>query len=226
MDERDWWLERAAVDGVGLAQFSALVGEAGGALPVLQLGREGGLDRLAAARRLPRTVRDAIARVAREPGQAQAELERSAVWAITALDAAYPDGFAVLPDPPPVLYGQGDPTALAASRRVSVVGTRRPSPLGRALAGSIARQLVELGVVVVSGLAFGIDGAAQAATVAAGGVTIGVIGSGHEEPGPRAHAGLVRQILARGAVVGELPPHARPTCGTFPRRSATRPSTK
>jgi DNA processing protein len=218
-DERAAWLALAAVDGVGLAHFSALVGEAGGALPVLQLAREDGLARLAAGRRLPPAVREAVARAARQPDRAQMELDRSGVWTITALDAAYPKGFAVLPDPPPVLYGQGDAVTLTAPRRVSVVGTRRPSPLGRALAGSIARQLVELGAVVVSGLAFGIDGAAQAATVAAGGVTIGVIGSGHEEPGPRAHARLVRQILANGAVIGELPPHARPTRGTFPRRN-------
>ena len=219
MDERAAWLALAAVDGVGPAHFGALVGEAGGALAVLQLAEDGRLASLDAGRRLPRAVRDAVVRAAREPGRAQAELDRSAVWTITALDAGYPEGFGVLPDPPPVLYGQGDPAALTAARRVSVVGTRRPSPLGRALAGSIARQLVELGAIVLSGLAFGIDGAAQAATVAAGGVTIGVIGSGHEEPGPRAHAGLVRQILARGAVVGELPPHARPTRGTFPRRN-------
>ena len=50
-------------------------------------------------------------------------------------------------------------------------------------------------------------------------MTVGVIGSGHRQPGPRAHAGLVRDILARGAVVGELAPHARPTRGTFPRRN-------
>ena len=217
--ERAAWITLAGVDGVGPAHFDALVGQAGGADTVLGLARRDALDELPAGRRLTRGVRAAVADAARDPDRAQAELDRAGVWTITALDAAYPPGFGDLADPPPVLYGQGDPGALAMPRRISVVGTRRPSVLGRALAGAIARQLVQLDAVVVSGLAFGIDGAAQAATVAAGGVTVGVIGSGHQRPGPRAHAGLVRDILVRGAVVGELAPHARPTRGTFPRRN-------
>jgi len=218
-DERAAWIALAGVDGVGLAYFSTLVGQAGGAAPVLELARRGALGELPAGRRLPRAVHEAIRGAAHDPGRAQAELDQGGVWTITALDATYPPELTGLADPPPVLYGQGDPTTLAAPRRVSVVGTRRPSVLGRALAGAIARQLVELDAVVVSGLAFGIDGVAHAATVAAGGVTIGVIGSGHQRPGPRAHAGLVRDLLAREAVVGELAPHARPTRGTFPRRN-------
>jgi len=217
--ERAAWITLAGVDGVGLAHFGALVGQAGGAGAVLDLARRDALDQLPDGRRLTRGVRTAIADAARDPERAQAELDRSGVWTITPLDGAYPPGLRDLADPPPVLYGQGDPAAIARPRRISVVGTRRPSVLGRVLAGTIARQLVQLEAVVVSGLAFGIDGAAHAATVAAGGVTVGVIGSGHQQPGPRAHAGLVRDILARGAVVGELAPHARPTRGTFPRRN-------
>ena len=217
--ERAAWITLAGVDGVGPAYFDALVGQAGGAAAVLDLAQRDALHELPAGRRLTRGVRAAIADAARDPDGAREELDRAGVWTITALDAAYPPGFGDLADPPPVLYGQGDPATLAMPRRISVVGTRRPSVLGRALAGAIARQLVQLDAVVVSGLAFGIDGAAQAATVAAGGVTVGVIGSGHQRPGPRAHAGLVRDILVRGAVIGELAPHARPTRGTFPRRN-------
>ena len=217
--ERAAWLALAAVDGVGLVHFSALVGEAGGAAAVVEVARQRRLTELAAGRRLPGAVRSRLEVAAQDPAAAQAELDRCGVWAFTALDPGYPAAFATLAEPPPVLYGQGDPAALQAPRRVSVVGTRRPSVVGRALAAAVARQLVELDAVVVSGLAFGIDGAAHAATVAQGGVTIAVIGSGHEQPGPRAHLGLVREILRRGAVIGELPPHARPTQGTFPRRN-------
>lgn len=217
--ERAAWLSLAAVDGVGPVHFAALVGEAGGAHRVLDLGRHDALEDLAAGRRLSRAVRTAVTEAAQDPPRAQAELTAAGVWTITPLDPTYPSGFRSLADPPPVLYGQGDPAVLERPRRVSVVGTRRPSALGRALAGAIARQLVQLDALVISGLAFGIDGAAQAATVAVGGLTLGVIGSGHQRPGPRAHAALVRDILARGAVVGELPPHARPTRGTFPRRN-------
>ena len=79
---------------------------------------------------------------------------------------------------------------------------------------------MEHGASIISGLAFGIDGAAHAATLAAGGRTIAVIGGGLAHAGPRAHRQLLQQILeAGGAVVGEHPPDSVPTRGTFPRRN-------
>ena len=86
--------------------------------------------------------------------------------------------------------------------------------------GRIARALVTADATVVSGLAFGIDGAAHEATIRAGGVTVAVIGGGHARVGPRAHDRLADAIRAGGgAVVSEYAPDVEPTAGTFPRRN-------
>ncbi|MFI5261328.1 MAG: DNA-processing protein DprA [Candidatus Limnocylindrales bacterium] len=218
--ERRAWVALAGVSGMGPARFGSLVGAAGGARAVLELAACGEWTRLDAQERVAPALRTAIQGLARAVPDVPEDVVRHGVWTLTPLDEGYPDAFAVLPDPPPVLYGWGDPATLGEGRRVTVVGTRRPSIAGRALAGAIARQLVELRVAVVSGLAFGIDGAAHAATVAAGGVTVGVIGAGHGQPGPRAHRDLVGAILASGgAVVSELPPRTAPSRTTFPRRN-------
>ncbi|HVL53166.1 MAG TPA: DNA-processing protein DprA, partial [Vitreimonas sp.] len=88
------------------------------------------------------------------------------------------------------------------------------------VAGRIAGAVARAGAAVVSGLAIGIDGAAHAATLAEGGVTVAVLGGGHERLFPRSHRRLVDAICrAGGAVVSELPPDAEPTPGTFPRRN-------
>ncbi len=122
--------------------------------------------------------------------------------------------------PPPVLFTRGDPAALGAASTVAIVGTRRPTDAGRRIAARIADALARLGVTVVSGLAVGIDGAAHAATLEAGGCTVAVLGSGHERLFPSAHVRLAERIVAeRGALVSELPPRAVPTRGTFPRRN-------
>jgi len=135
-------------------------------------------------------------------------------------DGAYPARLAAVEMPPHVLFVLGDPTALEARAAVAVVGTRRATNAGRAIAARIATNLVSTGAAIVSGLATGIDGAAHAATIHAGGVTIAVIGSGHAQLHPRIHDRLAASIArSGGAVVSELAPDVRPTRGTFPRRN-------
>ena len=122
--------------------------------------------------------------------------------------------------PPHLLFVWGDPTALSPSRAVAVVGTRRPSELGRRLAARIAAAVSNAGASVVSGLAVGVDGAAHAAAVAAGVPTIAVLGSGHGRLFPRAHERLAQAIVdGGGAVVSEFFADVGPTKGTFPRRN-------
>ncbi|TLY54242.1 MAG: DNA-protecting protein DprA, partial [Gammaproteobacteria bacterium] len=103
---------------------------------------------------------------------------------------------------------------------VAIVGTRRATESGRRIAARIAADLVAVGTSVISGLAVGIDGAAHAATVRAHGSTVAVIGSGHGDLHPRAHARLAASIIAAGgAIVSELAPDVAPSHGTFPRRN-------
>jgi DNA processing protein len=119
-----------------------------------------------------------------------------------------------------VLFVRGSAAALEARHAVAVVGTRRATIEGRTFAARIAHALVQAGDTVVSGLAFGIDGAAHEATIHARGTTVAVIGGGHETLYPRAHATLAQRIVdGGGAVVSEHPPDGQPSTGTFPRRN-------
>lgn len=222
--ERAAWLTLDRVPGVGPATFGHLIARFGGAEAALRAAAKGGLWETivddATGRRLPSDVAAGIRAATAEPGAAMAALDRLGVWALTPLDPGFPSRFSVLDLVPPVLYGWGDPISLEAPFTVCIVGTRRPTPAGRALAARLARHAAARGAVVVSGLAIGIDGAAHAATLDREGRTVAVIGAGHDQPGPRAHRGLLRSILAAGgAVVSELAPFTPASRGTFPRRN-------
>ncbi len=224
-EERQAWVVLATAEGVGDRTLQRIVATHGSARRVLALAARGRLTRGLVTETdgrsssLPETTLRAIERAAREPGSRLAALSDAGVWTITLLDLDYPLRLLSLLAPPPVLFGQGCAGALSQARAVAIVGTRRASPLGRWEASRAAGELASRGVVVVSGLAVGIDGAAHAAALEAGGVTVAAIGSGHARPGPVAHRLLVRGILERGAVIGELPPAARATKGTYPRRN-------
>jgi DNA processing protein len=232
VDERTAWVVLASVPGIGEVTFAQLVGRAGGAARVLEHARADRLDRLdrpngkapdgsrSRGRRLDPALRDGIAEAARSPEQLLERLAALGIWTLTPLDAGYPGRLRDLDPVPPILYGWGAPSVLAAPRSVAVVGTRRPTAAGRLLAARLSSALVAAETVVISGMAIGIDGAAHAATVESGGVTVAVLGGGHAHPGPRAHGALLRALLAGGGcVVSELPPDAVPTRGTFPRRN-------
>jgi DNA processing protein len=141
-------------------------------------------------------------------------------WVLTPLDPGYPGTLGAIDTPPLVLFGRGHAEVLAAAPAVAVVGTRSPTPVGRTIAGRVARHLAGAGAVVISGLAIGVDGEAHRATLDAGGRTLAVIGSGPDRPGPAAHRRLAERIVAAGGVVlGELAPGVSATRGTFPRRN-------
>jgi DNA processing protein len=140
-------------------------------------------------------------------------------WIITALDADYPRALRAIEEPPPVLYGLGDPDTLVAEPLVAAVGTRRPTAVARDLGTRIGQRLAEAGVTVVSGLAMGIDATVHRAALEGHTRTIAVIGSGIDAPGPQANRRLAERIRTRGAVVGELAPGVRASQGTFPRRN-------
>jgi DNA processing protein len=162
----------------------------------------------------------AIVATAREPQAKMSRISAMGLWTYTALDVDYPARLRDLDPPPAVIHGLGDRSTLAHERIVAIVGTRRPTPAGRALATKISTRLVEAGAVVVSGLAVGIDGAAHAAVVDRGAPTIGVIGAGHRSPGPRAHGRLRDEIVAHGgALISEHHPDSHATRGTYPRRN-------
>ena len=227
MDERSAWIALASVEGVGEETWAKLFEEFGTASNALAAAGDARLDawmiaRRAADGRVPLDAR-ALAKLrgaAQDPAKLLDEIAARGLWTLTPLDADYPRRLRDLDPPPATIHGLGERAALRMARAVAVVGTRAPTVAGRALAAKVATRLVECGAVVVSGLAVGIDGAAHAATLLAGGTTIGVIGGGHDEPGPRAHARLRAEVVANGgAVISEYHPTAGARRGTFPRRN-------
>jgi len=219
----------ATVAGLGPVTLGRLLLALGNARNVLAAGLgSGAVPRLIAASRdldglarsMPAPVAIAVAAAAQESDRILTRLARAGVQFVTLEDDAYPARLRAIEIPPHVLFVRGDVAALSARRSVAVVGTRRPSEAGRRVAARISAALARAGALVVSGLAVGIDGAAHAAVVAEGGVTVAVLGSGHDRLFPPGHRRLAEAIIAcGGAIVSELPPEVEPTAGTFPRRN-------
>jgi DNA processing protein len=131
----------------------------------------------------------------------------------------YPPLLGELHDPPARLYLRGALPGALAGPAVAIVGARSCSPYGAQVARDLARELAAAGVVVVSGLARGIDGEAHRGALAAGGSTIAVLGCGIDRDYPRSHAELARRIAADGLVVSEYPPGVEPAPWRFPARN-------
>jgi len=226
-DERRAWIALASVKGIGDILFGVLLARFGNAGAVLDAALGGTVGAWNEERRrldgrapLNRPVLDDLVAVAREPVERRKVIDQAGLWTITALDADYPARLRDLDPPPPVIHGLGNPRALHGVRAVGVVGTRRPTPAGRALAVRVAARLVECRATVVSGLAVGIDGVAHATTIERRGQTVAVIGAGHHSPGPRAHARLRNEIVAGGgALISEHHPWVEARKGTYPRRN-------
>jgi len=133
-------------------------------------------------------------------------------------DAEYPQLLRMIPDPPVVLYAQGD-TALLAQPAVAMVGSRDHSAYGAEACRQMAGGAGRAGLVVISGMARGLDALAHTAALDAGGTTIGVLGNGLGVIYPAANRMLYERVHHHGCLVTEFPPGERPHAGSFPRRN-------
>ncbi len=134
-------------------------------------------------------------------------------------DAGFPRLLAAIHDPPPALFVRGAGRSELLSRAaVAVVGARACSSYGRAVARSLGRELAAAGLVVVSGMARGIDGEVHRGALEAG-VTVAVLGCGIDRDYPAAHAELARRICERGLIVSEYEPGVEPAPWRFPARN-------
>lgn len=152
-------------------------------------------------------------------------VERAIEWSqapgqhlLVRADPRYPPALAALPDPPVVLYVRGTLSALAQPA-VSIVGSRNASRDGLEIARTVAGVFSRAGIVVVSGLAAGIDSAAHRGALEAGGLTVGFVGTGADLIYPRAHRALAEFVVGQGALVSELPLGSPAAAHHFPRRN-------
>ncbi len=133
-------------------------------------------------------------------------------------DPRFPAGLRLAPEPPDEIWVQGD-LGLLRSRAVGIIGTREPTGYGITVAYEAARALARDGLVIVSGMARGLDARAHQGALDAGGGTIAVLGCGIDVDYPRANLALLNDVRARGLVLTEFPPGTRPDKWRFPRRN-------
>ena len=177
-------------------------------------------DLLAAA--APKVATQLLGRVAAlSERQLATELLAAQCWACCRHGDLYPVGLRDASDAPWALVGRGDPGLLDGLEpfgAVTIVGARRATSYGREIARELGRELAAAGLVVVSGLAFGVDACAHRGAIDAG-RTIAVLGCGPDTAYPAAHRSLWRQICEQGLVISEFPPGAVPWRWTFPARN-------
>lgn len=137
---------------------------------------------------------------------------------LTVLDDGYPANLRMIHDHPPFLFVRGT-IGPADDRAIAVVGTRRPSEDGLRVATGIAGALAGRGITVVSGLAEGIDTAAHAGALNAGGRTLAVFGTGISRLYPASNRSLARAIAASGATLSQFWPEMAPSRWSFPARN-------
>lgn len=192
---------------VGPATFRELINHCGGAKEALAA--------------LPTLARRAGGRAVRICSEAEAEAEllaaqRAGAIPVFTIEPGYPTALAAIDAPPPMLYVKGR-TELLARPSIAVVGSRHASAAGLKLSRTFARALAEAGLVIVSGLARGIDAAAHDASLEY--ATVAVLAGGADVVYPPEHAALQDRIGDVGCLVTEQPPGFAPRAKDFPRRN-------
>ncbi len=205
------------VQGVGAARLRALVNHFGDPESVLAAGEKQlvsveGIDRGLARRILSRGDFEK---------EVQVQLSRLNKWdanLVTFWDSDFPENLKKIYDPPVMLFVRGK---LSPSDKysVAIVGTRNPTTYGKHVAEKFAAELSEQGIIVVSGLARGIDTLAHMTTVRSGGRTVAVLGSGVDVIYPSENRRLADQILMGGAIISEYYMGSKPDAVNFPRRN-------
>ena len=208
------WIELSLVPGLGGQKFRSLLSAFGLPGNVLNATRS----------QLCRVVPEALAANIIERNRS-AEVEKALQWAaqpehsvLTLADVEYPKQLLEIADPPALLYIAGSTKPLS-SPALAVVGSRNATPQGLKNAQSFARAFSEAGLVIVSGLAIGVDSAAHSGGLEGRGSTIAVLGTGIDIVYPRRNGPLAEEILQRGALVSEFPLGTPPNAGNFPRRN-------
>jgi DNA processing protein len=216
-DELAAWLQLLETSGVGRQSARRLLAAFGSPQAVLSAtvsARAGVVDKAIAAKLL------------QPPETLSALVERTAAWLaaepgrriLTLADPAYPSIWLTLPDPPLLLYAQGD-IALLQRPALAIVGSRHPTPEGTDNAHAFAAALSQDGLTVVSGLAAGIDGAAHEGALRGAASTIALVGTGLDRVYPRAHLKLAREIADRGLLLSEFTIGTPPLAAHFPQRN-------
>jgi DNA processing protein len=206
------WIALNSVNGLGPVRIKHLIDHYGSAEEVFK--------RPAAELRLPEACCAGLSdKTLFDRADAQLTLaEKGGVSVLTPASDNFPAYLREIFAPPPVLFVKGD-LSVFSQHACAVVGTRMPTPYGKNMAAAITRELVERGLVIVSGLARGIDTIAHQTCVDAGGRTVAVLGCGIDTLPSYRTTPLVEKIQENGVVVSEFPMGTLPLPYNFPRRN-------
>lgn len=145
--------------------------------------------------------------------------EESGAYIIDITNPFYPESLRQIPDPPVLLWVKGDIDTLSEPG-IAVIGTRNPSTYGLEMAEYFSKQILQQGLQIISGLAYGIDTVSHVTAVKNKSKTVAVLGSGIDFIYPQKNTKLVNEILAyQGAVITEYLPGTKPDAGNFPERN-------
>lgn len=214
--ERIAWLGLALTPGLGPRRILRAVREVGNAEEILSLPLTG-LEALQFPAQAVQFIADGQAvRAANEEFET---MQKSGAGFLTYNDPDYPERLREIFDAPALLWIRGD-AALLAKAAIAVVGTRHPTPYGTGMAEMLSRDLAARGMVILSGMARGIDTAAHKGALAAKGKTVAVWGTGIDVIYPKENKSLAEQILANGGtILSEMPMGTFPAPQNFPKRN-------
>ena len=218
--EERYFIWLASVDGIGPITFGSIINLFGSPEAVFSDAP----SRPELLRKVPRLfdkTRTALLAACNEEYLERffARLEKLGITAICRLNPQYPKALREVLAPPLVLYCIGRLELLAAGRTIAIVGTREPSNYGREVAHRLGKKLGENGIVVVSGMARGIDTCAHLGALEAGGSTVAVLGNGVDIAYPKSKANVYERICREGLVLSEYVPGTQPLPGNFPARN-------
>ena len=209
------WIGLKAVAGIGNVTFRRLLER----FDTPQAALTAYPDELAAVRGLSPAVIDSI-RAGEWQRFAEEECRRlraSGARLMTFTSADYPKSLFEIPDPPPFLYVRGDLSFCLSA--IAIVGSRKATSYGLLTAGRMAEGLARNGIVVVSGMARGVDTAAHKGALLAGGRTTGVLGCGIDKVYPPENRKLYDEMVEKGCLLSEFPLGTLPLAENFPRRN-------
>ncbi len=216
-DDTQFWLGLTKLEGLGVRGAHRLVEHFGSA----QGAYMASLTELESCGIPARVAQSIFAQAGLKEAARDLETSAKAGCQVVAYSSDdYPALLKQTPDPALVLYIRGD-VKLLSRHAVGIVGTRRPTAYGSQVAQRLARDLAQRQLVIVSGLARGIDSAAHRGALEAGGQTVAVLGSGIDVIYPRENKRLAEQIAESGALISEFPPGTSPSPENFPIRNRT-----
>lgn len=207
-DARAQWIALSLSPHIGAKTFSNLLQHFGGNLSAVFTASATELRAVSGIG--PKIARDIQSIDLAHIAQEICAWEGQGIRILTCADESYPETLRTVPDYPPTLFLRGSWLPQTLQRSIAIVGTRNPSQVAKILTLQLATRLARAGCVIVSGLALGVDAAAHAAALEAGGATVAVLGSGVLNVYPPKNRMIASRIIHSGALVSEAHPGLEP----------------